>query len=72
MLLDVGNVLRMALLLLSQLFYDVLFYRQPSNYETRSINHLMLEPCSILIFMYHSDILLSPSANALFGLVMIM
>jgi len=44
MFLDVGNALRMARLLLSQLLY-----RQPSNYETHSINH------------YYSDIFLSLS-----------
>jgi len=36
--------------------------RQLGNYETRSISLVtMNETCSILIFMYHSDILLSPS-----------
>jgi len=49
------------LLLLSQLLC-----RQPSNYETCSINHGTMNACSILIFMYHSDVLLSPSTNVLF------
>jgi len=62
--LDVGNALRMALLILPQLLC-----RQPSNYETRSISLATMNDTNLfysyLIFMHQSDILLSLSKNVL-------